>query len=284
MAKTKTIVISQPMDARHVGGVNIMGSGSSSLDNYFNHNEAEPNERSPSGPDGVKLETRGRSDTVPVNTRRPGLSWKDSFSRLRQKSFSPNSRSRRGSEERYLPESQVNKQVERCDGSPTPLRTRRSTTRLGQSIGLESDSDNSTPVSKSRTFQPELASARPTTASSIYSTATKLEPYNAITTSERKVTWNEQYLPPPGERKLSEASIRPAQPWAKPKRTDSGTAIDFTHVPVEERPIPFQEIMAVPSLSERLAMYKKTRDYWATADHGLGEWVERAASSKIIAA
>ncbi|KAJ6203263.1 hypothetical protein J3E72DRAFT_178365 [Bipolaris maydis] len=267
MAKTKTIVISQPMDARHVGGVNIMGSGSSSLDNYFNHNEAEPNERSPSGPDGVKLETRGRSDTVPVNTRRPGLSWKDSFSRLRQKSFSPNSRSRRGSEE-----------------SPTPLRTRRSTTRLGQSIGLESDSDNSTPVSKSRTFQPELASARPTTASSIYSTATKLEPYNAITTSERKVTWNEQYLPPPGERKLSEASIRPAQPWAKPKRTDSGTAIDFTHVPVEERPIPFQEIMAVPSLSERLAMYKKTRDYWATADHGLGEWVERAASSKIIAA
>ncbi|EUC51317.1 hypothetical protein COCMIDRAFT_21301 [Bipolaris oryzae ATCC 44560] len=283
MAKTKTIVISQPMDARHVGGVNVMGSGSSSLDNYFSHNDTEPNERSPSGSDGAKLETRGRSDTVPINTRRPGLSWKESFSRLRQKSFSPHSRSRRGSEERHLPESQVNSQAERSDGSPTPLRTRRSTTRLGQSIGLESDSDNSLSVLKIRACQPELASIRPTTASSIYSTATNLEPYNAITTPQRKTAWNEQYLTPLGERKMSEASIRPPQPWAKSKRTDSGTAIDFTDVPVEERPVPFQEIMAIPSLSERLAMYKKTRDYWATADHGLGEWVERAAAPKTIA-
>jgi hypothetical protein len=301
MAKTKTIVISQPMDARHVGGVNVMGSGSSSLDNYFTSTEVESDERSSPSPDATKkVEARGRSDTVPITTRRPGLSWKESFSRLRQKSFSPHSRSRRGSDDRHLPESQVNYQVERSDGSPTPLRMQPSTTRLGQSIGFDSDSDDSASISKSLTAKPELASdaaqettctplnskaaARLTTTSSIYSTTTNFEPYNAITTSQRMLPRTEHSLPSLSERETSTANARPTQPWAKSKRSDSGTAIDFSDLPVEERPVPFKEIMAIPSLSERLAMYKKTRDYWATADHGLGEWVERAVAPKTVVA
>ncbi|KAF2661748.1 hypothetical protein K491DRAFT_385041 [Lophiostoma macrostomum CBS 122681] len=70
----------------------------------------------------------------------------------------------------------------------------------------------------------------------------------------------------------------------RPKRADSGTAIDFDDVPADERPLGFKEILAVRSFSERMALYQKTRDYWASADHGLDEWVERAAVRKPLAA
>ncbi|KAF2478326.1 uncharacterized protein BDR25DRAFT_338913 [Lindgomyces ingoldianus] len=74
----------------------------------------------------------------------------------------------------------------------------------------------------------------------------------------------------------------PKQPPVRPKRADSGTAIDLTDVPKDERPLGFQEIMAVKSFAERMALYKKTRDYWASADHGLEEWVERAGAQRPI--
>ncbi|KAL1595104.1 hypothetical protein SLS60_009791 [Paraconiothyrium brasiliense] len=64
-------------------------------------------------------------------------------------------------------------------------------------------------------------------------------------------------------------------PVVRPKRADSGTAIDLDDVPAEERPLGFREILAVSSFAERMALYKKTREYWAHADHGLGEWVDR---------
>ncbi|KAF2746845.1 hypothetical protein M011DRAFT_458875 [Sporormia fimetaria CBS 119925] len=62
----------------------------------------------------------------------------------------------------------------------------------------------------------------------------------------------------------------------RPKRADSGAAIDFDDVPVEQRPLGFKEIMKVQSVDERLRLYRMAREYWATADHGLEEWVERA--------
>jgi hypothetical protein len=68
------------------------------------------------------------------------------------------------------------------------------------------------------------------------------------------------------------AEKRPAPP-TRPKRADSGTAIDFDDVPVDERPLGFKEIVAVKSFDERMALYKRTRDYWASADHGLEEWI-----------
>jgi hypothetical protein len=43
----------------------------------------------------------------------------------------------------------------------------------------------------------------------------------------------------------------------------------------------FKEILAVKSLEERMALYKKTRDYWASTDHGLEEWMGRAGVRRI---
>lgn len=42
--------------------------------------------------------------------------------------------------------------------------------------------------------------------------------------------------------------------------------------------------MAVQSLAERMALYKKTREYWAYADHGLVEWTGRAGGPKVMVA
>lgn len=300
MPKSKSIVISQPMDARHVGGVNVQGSGASSIDNYFSNTEADLNERSsPIQDASKKSETRGRSDTIHTTPRRSGVSWKDSLSRLRQKSFSPHSRSRRGSEDRHPTDSQVNNQAETPDSSATAPKMQPSTTRLGQQIDFESDSDDSASASRQLTARMQHASnqlqeatctpqdrtalARLTTTSSIYSTTTNLEPIKATTPFQRKPLVN-QYSIFPIERNMTGSKAYASESRAKPKRSDSGTAIEFDNVPAEQRPLPFQEIMAIPSLSERLAMYKKTRDYWATADHGLGEWVGLAVAPKSIAA
>ena len=300
MPRSKTIVISQPMDARHVGGVSVQGSGTSILDNYFKPTEVDTHEGSSPSPDASKkTEARGRSDTVLTTPRRSGVSWKDSLSRLRQKSFSPHSRSRHGSEDRHLTDGQPNNQTERSGtSSTTPSKAQPSTTRLGQQIGFESDSDDSAPASKSRaanvqhastqlqdvtcTPQDQRALARFTAASSIYSTTTNLEPTNATRPFHRKPLWNEHFALL-GEQNNPDTNTHTPESHTKSKRSDSGTAIDFDSVPAEQRPVPFQEIMAMPSLNERLAMYKKTRDYWATADHGLGEWVGRAATPKGVA-
>jgi hypothetical protein len=59
---------------------------------------------------------------------------------------------------------------------------------------------------------------------------------------------------------------------------DSGTAIDFPDAPSQRKPLGFKEIIAVRSLEQRMALYKRTREYWATADHGLDEWVGKAGN------
>jgi hypothetical protein len=69
-----------------------------------------------------------------------------------------------------------------------------------------------------------------------------------------------------------------AQIITRPKRADSGTAIDFSDALSQRKPLGFKEIIAVSSLEQRMALYKKTREYWATADHGLDEWVGKAGS------
>lgn len=69
-----------------------------------------------------------------------------------------------------------------------------------------------------------------------------------------------------------------AQVVTRPKRADSGTAIDFSDAPAQGRPLGFKEILAVSSLEQRMALYTKTRKYWATADHGLDEWVWKAGT------
>ncbi|KAF2730870.1 hypothetical protein EJ04DRAFT_584862 [Polyplosphaeria fusca] len=71
-------------------------------------------------------------------------------------------------------------------------------------------------------------------------------------------------LPPPPPPKSKSTLL------VRPKRADSGTAIDFNEVPAEQRPLGFKEILAVRSFEERMELYARAREYWAAADHGLG--------------
>jgi hypothetical protein len=89
---------------------------------------------------------------------------------------------------------------------------------------------------------------------------------------------------PEPERAVSSRPTSAKKLPTRPKRADSGTAIEFHHVPADERPLGFKEILAVKSFSERMELYKKTRDYWATADHGLDEWVGRSAVRQPLVA
>jgi hypothetical protein len=97
----------------------------------------------------------------------------------------------------------------------------------------------------------------------------------------RKPSTIQQKTFQPPHHQTSAPPPRPAQPPSRPKRADSGTAIGFEKVPAQQRPLPFQEIMAVKSFAERMAMYKRTREYWAYAEHGLVEWTGKAAGPKI---
>ncbi|KAF2711268.1 hypothetical protein K504DRAFT_465038 [Pleomassaria siparia CBS 279.74] len=66
----------------------------------------------------------------------------------------------------------------------------------------------------------------------------------------------------------------------RPKRADSGTAIDIGYVRSEERPVGFKDILAVKSFEERMQLYKRTREYWAHTSHGLDEWVVGAGRGR----
>src|SRR5690349_17678594 len=89
MAKSKIRAISGPLDAKHVGGVNVTGSNSSSLDTYFADTTLEPDELpSHTFVATGTTEVPRRSDTISNVMRRPSLSLKRSLSRLRTKSIS----------------------------------------------------------------------------------------------------------------------------------------------------------------------------------------------------
>lgn len=74
------------------------------------------------------------------------------------------------------------------------------------------------------------------------------------------------------------------KPLVRPKRADSGTAIDFHRLPIDERPLGFQEILSITSHADRMTSYQKAREYWAHADHGLSAWTEGAQGPRMLAA
>jgi hypothetical protein len=53
------------------------------------------------------------------------------------------------------------------------------------------------------------------------------------------------------------------------KSPTSGTAKS----PTSDKPLGAREIATIGSTAERIATYNKTRDYWATTDHGLSDWL-----------
>ncbi|KAL5384122.1 hypothetical protein DPSP01_005596 [Paraphaeosphaeria sporulosa] len=52
-----------------------------------------------------------------------------------------------------------------------------------------------------------------------------------------------------------------------------------TTSPISDKPLGFKEILQISSPAERISGYNKTRNYWAHADHGLGDWVSTALST-----
>lgn len=299
MARSKISMISGPMDARHVGGINVKNNAGSGIDHYFNAATLEPDEfPSHTFVARGRSEAPRRSDTIANTIRRPSLSVKRSMSNLRRKSIS------------HYQEANHNRPFARSENAKqaTPIRMQSSLSRLRQRVGLDRDVREGMHLPKVPTPEPETVPepiqkdypplavrkslARLTTASSIYTTASD---------SEHPAVDDDLHRHPSGiGRQLSLTSGQqsrdqyqnltarittqvPAAPPVRPKRADSGTAIDFDHVPVQERPLPFKEILAVSSFSERMAMYKKTRDYWANADHGLVEWTGRAVAPRSTA-
>jgi len=199
----------------------------------------------------------------------------------------------------------------------TPLRTQSSLSRWRQRVGLDKVPHQSAPVSKATTPEPEYVaestqqsfpdpvheydpatraekSVSRITTSSIYSTPdpdileTVITIYRRPSTNQRQV-FTTRRKPAPSRiqfvnTQTQQPTLTTRQPPVRPKRADSGTAIDVHDAPADERPLPFQEIMAERSFDERMTMYKKTREYWAHVDHGLVEWTSRSAGTEVCPA
>ena len=283
MAKTKAMVISGPMDAKHVGGVNVSGNNPSSFVHYFNSAMMVPDER-PSHTFAAtgNTELPKRSNTMNSSILRPGLSLKRSLSKLgRQASLRrPDETERSDSESIHRP--------------LRMLSNMSNMSRLRHRVGLEREScDTAETPAPEPPLKPEKAQkmyyplqdqnvpAR-LTASPVYTTTTDVRSARNSVSPPRKPLAHR--LPPlPFEDQSVDTNARSSQQSPRQHRADSGTAIDLKDVPVKERPVPFKEIVAVSSHAERMAMYKKTRDYWATVDHGLVAWTEYAGRSRAVA-
>lgn len=311
MSKPRTMNISRPMDAKHVGGVNVGGSNGSNVDSYFTNTTLEPDEP-PSHTfvaTGTTEVTR-RSNTIASVIRQPSLTLKKGLSHFRTSSTSHLVDLYR----KHDVEHQADITVARSKSAkqPQPLRMQSSISRLRQRVGLDRDLPDPNSSLKSGAPDPEVAPeppqkdypslknrtsiARLTTASSDYpytptfqlgrATSIQYQQPSAIQRQSPTITRNpasihERPLPPIQRQQSSKLQTEKQLP-VRPKRADSGTAIEIDDVPVQRRPVPFKEILAEKSFTRRMALYKKTRDYWATADHGLMEWTERATGPRVV--
>ncbi|KAH7081658.1 hypothetical protein BKA63DRAFT_550293 [Paraphoma chrysanthemicola] len=284
MAKSKVLLISGPMDARHVSGVNVSSSTQPSMvDRYFDKPNIEPDELpSHTFVAHGKVEVPRRSNTIASTIRRPSISIKRSLSTLRTTSIVQLSDLHHNT----MTQRQNSVQVARSGSTRAnrPLRMQSSLSRLRQKVGL--DRDGNADVSESTTTAPDsdiapeplpkdityLPIRRPLSPLTLHSASSKPEPEFHWTsqTPQRKQSSTQRHMP-------SEKKPLPAQPQdmprpMRPKRADSGTAIDLDDVPVDERPLGFKDIQAMRSFPERMRQYERAREYWAHADHGLTEW------------
>lgn len=315
MAKAKTLVISGPIDAKHVGGINVMGGQQPSIvDNYFSKNALEPDQLpSHTFVATGNIEVPRRSDTFGGTVRHPSVAIRRSLSKLRRSSTSHQNEPRSVSETRGRAHTEMNRSDSERSKSARPLRMQSSLSRLRQRVGLDRDQHPSPPASKPATPEPEQEPKEEQESETAPTPIQKDYPPLEVrrTRSTRTASYTSRYSEPeetpinpsrqpyhPIDRKPTTIHRRPSPtsvpaipivpptttttPPVRPKRADSGTAIAFDKVPAQERPLPFQQIMAVPSLAERMALYKKTREYWACADHGLVEWTGRAVGPKMM--
>jgi hypothetical protein len=302
MAKSNALVISCPMDPKHVGGINVTGGKQPSiLDSYFSKTALEPDEV-PSHTYAAtgNIEVPKRSDTIAGAIRRPNVSLKRNLSKLRRKSLS------HVSEIHSLTQSNrnTNGPIARSESVKTKdntrsLRMQSSLSHLRQRLGLDRELHESATISKPIAAEPERAPApiekdypplqtrKPLSRATSHASSKYPEPKRQVMSNsvqrkpssvQQEASAIQRRLPPASQEPLAISSTSKQQ--VPPKRADSGTAIALDEIPVLERPLPFKEIMAVKRFTERMALYKRTREYWAYADHGLIEWTSRASGPK----
>ncbi|KAF2640329.1 hypothetical protein P280DRAFT_33638 [Massarina eburnea CBS 473.64] len=287
MTRSKTIVISGPFDARHVGGVSVPGvtmpiEGMARASTSLEPDETPSHTFAATG----NIEIPRRSNSIAHSLSRPSLRLKTSLSLLRGRSSSSSPDTHRRM-----------KSMDTAATTPPPpqsLKKKSSSTRMWHRAHHESPT-NDTPMIPERPERPERPQ-RPERPERVVSEPTEITPLSRKPSVVRFVPqhttnsyeYHHRYQsnlppppppPPPIEKRLSPEK---KQPLVRPKRADSGTAIEFDDVSITERPLGFKEIAARSSFAERMELYKRTRLYWATADHGLGEWVDKAGTHRPL--
>ncbi|KAF9733012.1 hypothetical protein PMIN06_006872 [Paraphaeosphaeria minitans] len=241
MTKPKSRTISAPFDARHVGGVSIPGATVPLAGLERASTSLEP-DTAPSHTFVTygNIEVPRRSHTIAWTIGRPSLTLKTSISLLRGRSNSnaPAPESTDGSSKGEM--------------SVHSLRKKTSTSRFWQKAHhelpvVESPQEDEEAMrafpphkeTKTKFFYPSMPSV-PTANPYVYQAAPPHPPPPPSASEMR---------PTPPQRAPTQKKL----PAIRSKRADSGTAIDFNDVPVEERPLGFQEILAVSSFSEWLS-------------------------------
>ncbi|KAL6707636.1 hypothetical protein ACN47E_003986 [Coniothyrium glycines] len=313
MVKTKVSMISGPMNAKHVGGVSVITDAG--IDSYFRPAALEPDEvLSHTFAAPGKIEALRRADTVASSIRRPSVALTRSISKIRGTDFLYHLEDQHDSRmDQDCPILTSNAAGAR------PLRMQSSLSRLRQRVGLDRELHE---PDRKGSPEPEFAPhppdrshqrlnvrrsfARLATTSSVHSTAAVFEDARSSIfmepnddesrhqqpTIRRKPTIVQQQSllskrhPSPRPRLGPAPAVSYGQdhsnPPRRPHRADSGTAIDFRNVPIDEQPLGFKEITAVRSFGDRMALYKKTREYWAHADHGLIDWTKSAIGPRAV--
>ena len=271
---SKSRLISGPMHARHLGGVSITGGtgGNTSLDSYFAPTSLEPDEL-PSHTYAASgmTEVPRRSRTFTNTVRRPSLSLKRSISRLRSGSGSRGSEGHKRSQSDNRPitinakyDSAVphTNQVIQRKASPIP-------NRLVESLDRNSHGPTTRP--KSPVLRQKEAPPPPPKDYPQFDLDTSIYSRSAYFTGTN-------YDEAPRVKRIETAPPLPV----RPKRADSGTAVDFDTRSFIEKPKSFNNILAIRSHKDRMLLYEKTRNYWANAEHGLAEWTGRSGGPRTV--
>jgi hypothetical protein len=296
MTKPRTMTISAPFDARHVGGVSIPGATNpiAALQRSAMASGLEP-DQTPSHTYSAtgNIEVPRRSHTIASTLSRPSLTLKTSISALRGRSSShpPDTYPRKGHE--HGTEPQGNTPQNEMYRVPS-IRKKPNTSKLwGKSYhNTQMRSSPSKQEESVRTLLPPPPPPPPPSAAAPVqtppSTLTRKTPTTYVTqpTVQSPAYYKspDHYISPYAYNPIPSLPQPPPpkqqSPSVRPKRADSGVVIESNDLPDQNRLPGFQEILSVSSFQERMLLYKKTREYWATADHGLEEWVGRSRSGR----
>ncbi|CAI6335140.1 unnamed protein product [Periconia digitata] len=281
MSKPNTLRISAPFDPRHVSGAGIPGAAMPLREIEPATTQLEPDE-TPSHTFVAtgNIEVPRRSNSIAESFSRPSLRLKTSISLLRGHSRS-NSACPASAQSK---KKEGDSPMDNTDTSPyqrtTPvqsLRKKPSSSRLWRKVQYDEPPAPALPPKPQKLTHHE---SRPSNVESNHRhPSAHVTSYGSAAPPPTTNPYKYRSQSLPGYAPIPPPKPEPPVP-VRPKRADSGTAIEFDSIPPAERPLGFQEIQAVSSRAERMVLYKNTREYWATADHGLDDWVEQTRRPK----